>query len=288
MSKNSNINYNENNFSKARYNKVEVLKKILYGILSPVLRTVLRSSNANKKILKTNLKLYYNKAQHLNFFFQHEINYESAFRDKMLEYIKKDDLVFEIGSNIGQHSLLISEKISPLGKLVCIEPDSSNIQYLKHNVSQNNCRNIEVLQVAVSDHIGKTTFYKDSVTGGRMSSLIKKYTENKFEGNVEEVNLLTVDELIRRYGVPAFIKVDVEGAESLVFHDSIVLNPQTKYLIEVREETKDHIFNLFHRHGFQIFQIDNAMTELHHASEIPGFANLFMLKNPTNKLNSDV
>lgn len=197
----------------------------------------------------------------------------------MLDVIKENDLVFEIGSNIGQHSLLISDKIGPKGRLICIEPDSSNFAFLMFNVLKNKCKNIELLRLAVSDHPGKTIFYKDTITGGRMSSLLQKYTGNNFEGDMEEVELITMDDLVKKYGIPDFIKVDVEGAEILVFPDNVVLHPGTKYVIEVREETKDTIFNQFKKEGFQIYLMDGDMKEVIHQREIPVFANLLITKN---------
>ncbi len=224
------------------------------------------------------MKLYYERSQHLGFLFQRRIQYEKDILSKVLDEIKQNDTVFEIGSNIGQYSLLIAEKIGVNGKLICIEPDADNYAFLVFNLHKNKIHQAQVLNLAVAETEGRAVFYKDTLTGGRMGSLIREYTEDHFRGKTEEVEMITLKRLIENYGNPNFIKVDVEGAETKVFSDPSVLNPDTVYLIEVRKETKEYIFDLFKSKQFNIYLLGNTYHQVNEIKEIPDFANLLFKK----------
>ena len=220
------------------------------------------------------MKLYYDRSQHLGFLFDGQIDYEHEFSAIVLQHIHQGNLIFEIGSNIGQYSLQISAKIGDQGKLICVEPDSDNFAFLSFNTLKNSCSNVELLNLAVADKEGTTTFYKDTVTGGRMGSLIRQYTGNHYQGRSEEVTVTTLQLLMKKFGVPDFVKVDVEGAEDLIFSNATSIHPKTTYLIEVREETKTQVFNQFNAKGFSIYLLEQKMAKMEKVSDIPGFANL--------------
>jgi FkbM family methyltransferase len=255
------------------------VKSILYTIFAPVLRRWLKGSMTGKRIKGSNMVLHYDRSQHLGFLFSKEIVYEPAFSKVLLDQIKTGDLVFEIGSNIGQYSLQISEKLGPAGKLICVEPDSDNFKCLSYNIKENKCENVILVNKAVSDKEGKMTMYKDTTTGGRMSSLFREYTGTQQHQTSEKVSVTTLRILMDTYGIPSFIKVDVEGAEHLVFSDPSTLHPKTTYLIEVRKETKAYIFNLFSNAGFSIYLLEQHQQEIHSIEDLPDFANL-LIKSP--------
>lgn len=254
------------------------IKRIFYPAVAKVAKFLYRDKIEGKVLRGSTRKLFYEKSQHLGFLFQKTINYESAFRDIILKSVNPCDLVIEAGSNIGQYSLLISEKIGGSGKLVCLEPDSNNFAYLSFNVLQNQCDNVILIKGAISDKPGKSIFFRDTITGGRMGSLIKKYTGENFEGKSEEVVLWTMKQLIDQFGVPAFVKIDVEGAEDLIFQDHTTIHPNTTYLVEVRNETKKSIFEIFNSLGFYIYILELGCKKATSLSDIPAFANLLIKK----------
>ena len=95
-----------------------------------------------KHFAKTSLQC----GQTPRFLFQRSIRYEQEFTDTVLDFIKllnQGDVVFEIGSNIGQYSLLIASKIGSAGKLICLEPDSDNfaLQCVEKQIAECNSAN---------------------------------------------------------------------------------------------------------------------------------------------------
>lgn len=253
-----------------------ILKALFYNLFAPGARFIMKNAIGSKPIAGSQKKLYYEKSQHLGFLFQKQINYEPEFRERILQYIMTGDLVFEIGSNIGQYSLMIAERIGDTGKLICIEPDSNNFSFLSFNVLKNQCKNVELINVAVSNKAGTAVFYKDTVTGGRRGSLWKEYVGNYREGQTEEIKTITLQDLITLYGRPDFVKIDVEGAEQLIFEKTGSITEKTKYFIEVRKETKSAIFQVFHVRGFHVYVLEEGMRETQTAEDIPDFSNLLI------------
>lgn len=247
--------------------------------MSPLIRNYYGDAIKGKPVSGTDLMLYYPAGQHLQFLFQKEIRYEPAVSKSIMSQIKAGDLVFEIGSNIGQHSLQIARKILPEGKLICIEPDSDNYTMLRYNIDKNDCNNVTLVKAAISDQAGEMTFYKDTVTGGRMGSLHKEYALKNFRGATENVQTMPLSYLYDQYGIPDFVKVDVEGAEDKVFYRTEDILPATKYMVEARSETISRIFSLFTGKGFKAYWMDRGNQEVRSESELPGFCNLLFKHN---------
>ncbi|WP_165761217.1 FkbM family methyltransferase [Niastella koreensis] len=140
-------------------------------------------------------------------------------RDFVKTIVSKDSLVYDIGANMGNKTQLFRS----LGaNVITIEPDSTNYALLVNRFG--NDKNVKVLQYAISDSIGVTNFYMDE-PGSAYNTLSVKWKESledssvnrwktirKFD-NVVEVKTVTIDYLIKEYGVPKYIKIDVEGHE---------------------------------------------------------------------------
>lgn len=130
-------------------------------------------------------------------------------------------LVFDIGANVGDLSMVFLE----MGyTVVACEPDPENIKVLKARFA--NQHKIVVLPYAVASQGGMSKIYLSAAHGRSLSTLSKKRVE-ELDGSVDPegiisfdqeatVQTITLDELIRQFGRPAFIKIDVEGLEPAV------------------------------------------------------------------------
>lgn len=249
----------------------------IYKAVAPILRRIWKDTVASKPLAGTNTKLHYPKGQHLGFLRSSVIHYESGIRDRIDTFIKPGSLVLEVGSNIGQYTLWLSEKIGPQGKLIAIEPDPANLKWLQMNVDFNACQNVTILPLAVSDKTGSITFYQDSKTGGRSSSLIKKFVGNNFEGQEQTVEATTLQDLYNKYGTPSFVKVDVEGAEELIFTDDASIHDSIIYMIEFRESTGKVIADRFTSADFKLYIIDDGMMLWNEKEALPTFGNFLCI-----------
>lgn len=120
---------------------------------------------------------------------------------------KSDNIVFDVGCNIGYFSL-ISAKYS--SKVYSFDANEQNINLLNLSKKINNINNIEVKNVAIVDNI--KSFYKtDKIHEHNVGSL--KIVEcSQEQSNLESVEL---DSFIEREGLKKIdlIKIDIEGTE---------------------------------------------------------------------------
>jgi FkbM family methyltransferase len=138
------------------------------------------------------------------------------------KHLGNPGLVFDIGANVGDHTRNLSRIAT---KVVTVEPDKQNLRILKSRFGSRG--NISIVPKAISNQRGTATFYSEGA-GSPFNSLSSKWvetlgndTESRFKKksfNLKyEVDTITVEDLIEQYGVPDFVKVDVEGFEKQVF-----------------------------------------------------------------------
>lgn len=124
-------------------------------------------------------------------------------------YCRPGDLVFDIGANVGQRTGWFLE----LGcRVVAVEPQPEQLAFCDATATK--------VLAAVGAENGRQRFYV-CTSSSYLSTLELEYVEQVhaqpgIAGNVyspSECDVVTMDTLIERYGVPAFAKIDVEGGE---------------------------------------------------------------------------
>ncbi|HEY6506205.1 MAG TPA: FkbM family methyltransferase [Chitinophagaceae bacterium] len=133
------------------------------------------------------------------------------------------NLIFDIGANDGHKTaafLSLSEKV------VCCEPDSENFRLLQARFRNKKARVI-LENKALSDQQGMATFNIhhpgsafNTLSNKWMKVLeqddVKRWDEKIQFSATQTVETTTLDRLIEQYGLPGFIKIDVEGFEETV------------------------------------------------------------------------
>ena len=134
---------------------------------------------------------------------------EHQFLKKYINEILPNDIVFDIGANIGIYSIHAAKKAA---KVYSFEPDPGFRSRLSKNISINEAKDrISIIEWAVSDSLGEVTLYTDGEAGSSPS--LKKVGER---GEVE-VNMNSLDTAINEGLIqpPNLVKMDIEGAEIL-------------------------------------------------------------------------
>jgi FkbM family methyltransferase len=147
---------------------------------------------------------------------------EVDFYRSLLQGFKPGDLIFDVGANMGWKTELFLE----LGaKVVAVDPDTSNQQILRKKFLWCRLQNkpVEIVKNAVSDKSSVETMWINEA-GTALNTLSPKWkdaltTDDSHFGGTSTytqkmtVQTTTLDELIRQFGSPFFIKIDVEGYE---------------------------------------------------------------------------
>ncbi|MFN7013249.1 MAG: FkbM family methyltransferase, partial [Bacteroidia bacterium] len=75
--------------------------------------------------------------------------------ENMLNYIKPNDVIIDVGTNIGCSLLNFANKTGSGGKVYGFEPDSYNFTICKKNISLNTLKNIELHNIGLGNEQGK-------------------------------------------------------------------------------------------------------------------------------------
>ncbi len=133
-------------------------------------------------------------------------------------FINKGDTCFDVGANMGNR---IAPLLSIGAKIVAIEPQEICYRHLRRKYG----KKIMLVRKGLGESKGFKKFHiADDSTISSFSddwiSAVKKthrFKERSWNKAVL-VEMTTLDELVKTYGKPTFIKIDVEGYELEVLH----------------------------------------------------------------------
>ncbi len=128
-------------------------------------------------------------------------------------YLKKGDVVLDIGANIGNNTLVAAEVVGSLGRVYAFEPDPKNFALLKKNIEANGYQNVVLVNKALSDKNGKGKLFLSVENNHGDFRIFGTGDGRKSIG----IDLITLDSYFGSK-IPKInvIKIDVQGAEALV------------------------------------------------------------------------
>ena len=134
-------------------------------------------------------------------------------------FVKPGDLVFDIGAHAGNRT----RGFAALGcRVVALEPQPDFARLLRALFGRSG--HVEIVQAAVGATAGKASLSISdrtptvtTVAAGWRDARAGEPDFGAVRWNRRiDVEMTTLDRLIERWGVPAFVKIDVEGAEPAV------------------------------------------------------------------------
>lgn len=149
---------------------------------------------------------------------------------------KHHDVIFDVGCNVGYTALLALIQDANK-KMVLVDPNPNALQKAAVNIISNGLGSrTQYIAAFVGDKIDETiTFY--TIGSGAAGSMYASHAESAASINsCMDVKTVTLDYLYELYGMkPELIKIDVEGAETLVMESAKVIakESQCSFFIEM-------------------------------------------------------
>ncbi|MDQ3945990.1 MAG: FkbM family methyltransferase [Actinomycetota bacterium] len=147
--------------------------------------------------------------------------YEPWVQRKLAEIIRPGHLVFEVGAYIGTYALLI-RRLAPSCRVIALEPDPRNRTRLQENLALNGADDVVVLADGVGAEEATVNF-----TSAGMHGYIG-------EGE-EQVQTTTLDSLVREFGTPDLVLMDIQGGEAAALRGGreLLQAGRTTWLVEL-------------------------------------------------------
>ena len=178
-------------------------------------------------------------------------------------FIQKDDVIWDIGANIGLFTFAAIAKSGKNGKCLAVEADIVMANLVKRSASLNREYTIDILPLAISNYNGLVEF--NIAERARATNHIVIAQGSNQTGGIRDtykVPTVTLDYLLEHYAKPDFLKIDVEGAEKFVLEGATTLmeTARPKILVEVGEENEDYITNLFNENKYVMYNADDLQN----------------------------
>jgi len=138
--------------------------------------------------------------------------WEPTISQWIIDHLRPDDVVLDIGANVGYVSLLAASRVGPSGTVFAFEPVPPIIDKLTANVVANNYRDrITIIPKIVSDSNGSAPIFLGAETNTGLSSTIGAANRTPI-GVVEKVRAADAVDANLWSGI-RLVKIDTEGDE---------------------------------------------------------------------------
>lgn len=184
------------------------------------------------------------------------------------KYIKKGDVVLDVGAFIGDNSLDFAKLVGDKGKVYAFEANRKNWELLKKNIEANSYKNIVAVNLAVSNKTGKTKMYHNPFRSSSDRIYNKDSLNNPLNWRAEEIECTRLDDFIK--GRVDLLKIDIEGAEPLAIEGAkriLKENRNLKIMLEFSPSTVSNFgitgekyLKNFIKLGFEIYELGDFMS----------------------------
>src|SRR5208282_5380432 len=170
------------------------------------------------------------------------------------------DVVWDAGAHAGATSYFLAQMVGPSGKVYAFEPDQNNFHFLLQNIESHKLTNVIPVRKALSGSSGTAEFCMD----GSMCAGLTDYLTYSERDKFQKVETVTFADACAEFGdVPAYVKMDIEGAEVAAIESSreFLREHPVNFAIESNhlvhgERTWNPLEKLFSDMGFEAWSSD--------------------------------
>jgi len=175
--------------------------------------------------------------------------YKEIFKREIYRFECHQDnpYILDGGANIGM-ATLYWKSLFPKAEIVAFEPDREIFEFLEHNIMASGHQDVKLLNKGLWDESTSLSFESEGSDAGRIKA--------GAEENSIEVTTLRPFLTGRKVD---FLKLDIEGAETVVLRDcaSLLGNVENIFVeyhsFPDQEQTLDEVIGLLRESGFRLF-----------------------------------
>jgi FkbM family methyltransferase len=187
-------------------------------------------------------------------------NLESAVQEAMVRHLGRGEVFYDIGANLGFFSLLAAH-LSGLreGRVYAFEAAPDNAEAIRRNAELNLIPNLVVIAKAVAARAGRGRL---QVVDDQSWSKLAEYGEHPYTERVIDVELVTIDDLIRggELPPPTLVKIDVEGAEIAVLEGmrETIERHRPAIICELHDTHVEFVARM-RGHGYRVINLEGTV-----------------------------
>lgn len=176
------------------------------------------------------------------------------------QFIRPGQTIWDVGGNVGFFAFSSAAQTGPQGKVAVFEPDLSLAYLLRKTANVNMDLNIDIIASAVSNQDGVARF--NIAQRARSTNYLADVEGSSQTGGIRQtisVPIIRLDTFLQCYTPPDFLKIDVEGAEHLVFEgmQNLLKSARPIILCEIMASNQPYIFESLRSAGYKIFRAEN-------------------------------
>ncbi|PQJ32176.1 hypothetical protein BST92_09675 [Nonlabens arenilitoris] len=177
--------------------------------------------------------------------------YKEIFEQEIYKFSSenKSPYIIDGGANIGLATIYF-KKLFPKSEILAFEPDTQIHAVLKKNIESFGLQNVTLIKSGLWNKCETLNFYNEGADGGLID------TDGKNSGSFESINVESLLPYLNRN--VDFLKLDIEGAESVVIKDiESSLDNVNRIFVEYHsfvQQTQNlgEIINILENSGFRL------------------------------------
>jgi FkbM family methyltransferase len=211
--------------------------------------------------------------------------YESSVQLVLRDIVKRGDLVFDVGANIGGISLAASRAVGPFGQVVSFEISPRVIPELLANLRAWGANNVHLIPRGVWTKSNQPIelFFGE----GHYADSVMRRSENVTPDHIALT--VALDDFVKEIGrAPQFVKFDIEGAEydALLGFQDTIRNHSPNMILEMRSDDERLVTWLTDR-GYSIFNAEDYSSYKASADDVK-LVNIVAIAARETRLLSDL
>jgi FkbM family methyltransferase len=196
--------------------------------------------------------------------------------------VKPGDFVADIGANLGAYALELSRLVGPTGRVDSFEPILENFKVLETVKRKRKLLNVHLHRAAISSSAGLQEMVIPK-TNGFSGFYTAHLARPGDDGDVETVEILTLDDLLRVHDRIDFMRAEVAGAELELIRGGprLLTTLLPGVLLGIARRNGDEVFASLKNLGYRPFVFEDHFEEIR--SDFSAKTYLYFFLHPESK-----